>query len=323
MTELLFDGQFDCLDGSGEQLKLDQQLCYQTLSMNCEEHLPCADLIRLYIRLKKEISHQQPFDIKHELTKKCNGQADCADGSDEEYQQVNWKSIPCAEANDAGCQLLQQANDMTLVNNEFTFKYQDLCNSFWHARHMASMKCPPNWSQYDRNDTALQNGNCIPPRSICDDEWNAIDGYGKVDCLGGQDESNRYCQHPANLLTKRYCKPGIFDCALCISRTKCKFSRSSLFKRKSTRCNKLKECPRYGSDEQTCHAPVTSKDKYSTKAKKAVVKITKSDNEDYDYTIDDQFVWACDCGIPIEVIRSRTLQFVCLCPSSSWRSIRQ
>ncbi|CAF1402192.1 unnamed protein product [Adineta ricciae] len=146
------------------------------------------------------------------------------------------------------------------------------------ACYMASMKCPPSWSQYDRNDTALWNGNCIPPRSICDDEWNAIDGI------------------------------------------KCYFSRSSLFKKKSTRCNKLKECSRYGSDEQTCHAPVTSKDKYSTKAKKTVVKIMKSHNEDYDYTIDDHFVWACDRGIPIKVITSRTLRFVCLCPSSSYGS---
>ncbi|CAF1402188.1 unnamed protein product [Adineta ricciae] len=71
------DGEIDCLDGSDEQLKLGQQLCYQTLSMDCEpgyvddEHLPCADLIRLYVRLRKEISDQQPFDIKHELPRKC------------------------------------------------------------------------------------------------------------------------------------------------------------------------------------------------------------------------------------------------------------
>jgi hypothetical protein len=65
-----------------------------------------------------------------------------------------------------------------------------MCNSVWDIPYgidemncsISGWKCPLDWLQYDRKDTLLWNGNCIPPRSNCNHVWNYFDGRDEISC---------------------------------------------------------------------------------------------------------------------------------------------
>lgn len=43
--EFLFDGDFDCMDGSDERLSFPDDLCYEAMQFDCEEHICPSNLV--------------------------------------------------------------------------------------------------------------------------------------------------------------------------------------------------------------------------------------------------------------------------------------
>ncbi|UJR18257.1 hypothetical protein I4U23_005160 [Adineta vaga] len=166
----LLDGYKDCLDGSDENIEIEDERFLQ-------DRYQC-----------KTVSEKIMFHLIG------NEQVDCSDGSDEIYQQIDWKSIKCEQTNDIGCQLLREANDMNLINKELRIKFSDLCDSQWDLAYgidemncsISGWKCLSNWFQYDRKDSLLWNGNCIPPRSNCNHIWDFVDGRDEIFCLNSK-----------------------------------------------------------------------------------------------------------------------------------------
>ncbi|CAF1486184.1 unnamed protein product [Adineta ricciae] len=189
----LLDGYADCLDRSDENIQMINQSIDEIFLQDRYQCKTVPEKIMLHLL--------------------GNGRAECSDGSDENYEQIRWELVECNSINNIDCQLLRQANDLTFVNKEFGIQFDDICNSAWETQYgidemncsISGWKCPLNWSQYDRKDTLLWDGNCVPSRSNffqwpCQNltTWKLIDlkltphliGDGHIDCLGGQDERN-------------------------------------------------------------------------------------------------------------------------------------
>ncbi|UJR08503.1 hypothetical protein I4U23_012769 [Adineta vaga] len=147
----LLDGYSDCFDGSDENLKND---------------VKSIDKMFLQDRYRCQTVTEQVM-----FSHLGNGQAECSD------------------ANDVGCQLLKQGNDIDLIQKETGIQFEDICNSFWDMSYgIDEMNCSlsewiaSEWSQYNGSDTSLWKGNCVPPSSQCDGEWHYPDGRDEIFC---------------------------------------------------------------------------------------------------------------------------------------------
>ncbi|CAF1466525.1 unnamed protein product [Adineta ricciae] len=167
----LLDGYFDCLDRSDEDIT--------------NLKLPIDDA---FLQDRYKCETVQSTIMLHLLG---DGQTHCPDGSDEINIWINWKLVECQRSTDVGCQILRKASLWKNNKKELMLPFHSLCNSFWDMPHgfdemycaESEWICSPHWIKYDRPDTPLWNGNCIPKSARCDGEWDHPDGQDERNCL--------------------------------------------------------------------------------------------------------------------------------------------